>query len=167
MNANPITYTTEEIKEKVNALLLDTGLEGVFPVPVERLANMLGYKSYNFVPHNPNTSAISGAVEHETFRIYVNRMDTLSRQLFTVAHERGHIVLHKEQGNKIDYRSSLLSSNSPAEIEANSFAAMLLMPEKEFKEKWKLHNKDLSLVSSYFGVSPSAAEVRAKKLNLR
>ncbi len=164
--AQPVkNYSDSEIKEKVNQLLLDTGLDGVFPFPAERLANMLGYSSHYFLP-SEKTRSISGAVEHNKNRILINKMDPLARQFFTLAHEIGHIVLHKNKGNKIDFRTSLTDTTDPVELEANQFAAELLMPEEEFKKKWKEH-KDLELVSAYFGVSIAAAKVRADKLNLK
>jgi Zn-dependent peptidase ImmA (M78 family) len=161
MNAEKITT----IKQAIKKVLLETGLDEIYPFPVERLANMLGYDSYYFLPSD-NTRHISGAVEHDQHRILINQLDPVSRQLFTLAHEIGHIILHKNLGNKIDFRSSLANTNDPTEKEANRFAAELLMPEDDFKAQWRLYNQNSAIIASFFGVSRSAVEYRAATLKL-
>ena len=78
-----------------------------------------------------------------TVMIGVNSLHHLHRQRFTIAHECGHFVLHKGKRVHIDHafrvncrgatrvnpRNNLSSrAMDPEEIEANRFAAELLMP---------------------------------------
>lgn len=66
--------------------------------------------------------------------IGVNSLHHPNRQRFTIAHELGHLLLHKDEVhidrsfrvNRRDEVSSL--AVDPDEIEANRFAAELLMP---------------------------------------
>ena len=67
--------------------------------------------------------------------IGVNSLHHINRQRFTIAHECGHLLLHKGKDVHIDKtfrvnRRDELSSKAvdPDEIEANRFAAELLMP---------------------------------------
>lgn len=68
--------------------------------------------------------------------IGVNRLHTGERQRFTVAHEIGHFLLHNEdvvhvdKGQQIKRRDAKSKEGTDVEeMEANLFAAELLMPE--------------------------------------
>ncbi len=77
------------------------------------------------------------------------------RMRFTIAHELGHIVMHKQ---------SIPEPIIDIEKEANSFAAEFLMPSKEVKPF--LMNLDLQKMSSlkaYWKVSMGAILERARK----
>ncbi len=54
---------------------------------------------------------------------------SIERQIFTIAHELGHLVLHKENPNSKDYDKQ--------ENEADKFASELLMPQKAFEQEWE------------------------------
>ena len=45
---------------------------------------------------------ISGALKHEygKWRIYINRQDSSTRQIFTLAHELGHFFLHRDEAEE-------------------------------------------------------------------
>lgn len=79
--------------------------------------------------------------------LYNSNIESKGRILWSKAHELGHIVLkHKNQG-KVE------------EIEANTFASQLLLPQCLLKE---LINKNLGITTDYlitkFGLSKAAAE---------
>ncbi|SRR6266566_4172168 len=114
------------------------------PVPVERVARLLGAQ-LRYVPFE---GELSGLLSQEQGRIIigVNELHPKNRQRFTIAHELGHLKLHHHSELHIDhhYRVLLRSKRSsqaidPDEIEANTFAAELLMPlallEKDIKEQ--------------------------------
>lgn len=152
--------TRDEIKGIVEDLKLRSEIIEKYPYPVEELAKSLGYTSYYFSP-SKDTENISGAVNHDKKKIYINENDPIRRQLFTCAHEIGHIILHKNQGNIVDFRSSFVNPVDNIENEADMFAAELLMPEDLFKEKLKEYGS-LQIVASFFGVSLQAAMLRNK-----
>lgn len=56
---------------------------------------------------------------------------TVERQIFTIAHELGHIILHK---NSFDSLQEL--ENQIEENEANIFAGAFLVPSKGFEKEW-------------------------------
>ena len=76
------------------------------------------------------------------------------RDNFTIAHELGHLFLHKTEESKEFHRSG---EPKTEEVEANIFAAELLIPDTTILER---------MLASYFGVSPAAALVRMAVLNI-
>lgn len=119
--------------------------------------------------------------------IVVNANDSLPRQRFTMAHEFGHIIMHWDwldnQTNgldsdnyevlfrKIEYNSEHLNLK---EIQANEFAAELLLPHKLLKEvigsieKLRedplLFNEIKQRVSVAFNVSSTFANIQLLKI---
>lgn len=73
--------------------------------------------------------------------VYINSANTIERQIFTAAHELGHIcdVYSKVQAlyPEIDNYVQRISSETPEEYVSNKFAAELLMPEEIFKSELK------------------------------
>lgn len=98
------------------------------PVQPEQIINQIGDLKliYEDLPDN-----ISGKKYYDFdngyYVIVVNANHYKNRQRFTMAHELGHYALN--HGDKEDtlYRDSELE-NTPDEIEANAFAAEILMP---------------------------------------
>lgn len=104
------------------------------PVPVERLAKLLRAR----IVLQPFAGEISGIIHRNkdgSAVVGVNSSDTAERQRFTIAHELGHLVLHTNEKLHIDKNFPIgLRSDASGkatdenEIEANQFAAALLMP---------------------------------------
>src|SRR6266540_4610765 len=104
------------------------------PVPVEEIARQLGAR-LSFEHFGPDVSGIlyrdaSNAV------IGVNATHAKTRQRFTIAHEIGHLHLHEgrpmfvDRSVRVDRRDANAALGlDPDEIDANSFAAALLMPQ--------------------------------------
>lgn len=122
-------------------------------------------------------ASISGMIskQDKQVTIYIKNNDVPTRKKFTIAHELGHFFLHlsnQEEGDFVDRARSkiLLSSTSDyneddrnKEIEANQFAAALLMPENEVIK----HLSDCGSIDELarrFGVSVSAMENRLLNL---
>ena len=74
--------------------------------------------------------------------VVINRLDTIpvERQIFTSAHELGHLFLHQNS-----YNPDETAENDKQEKEADIFASYFLMPEKQFAEEWE-RNKGLHWV---------------------
>lgn len=118
-------------------------------------------------------------------RVIVNSSTPSRRQLFTLAHELGHITIPWHVGTIPDiinfspeelhelpaeYMASALTDlgrYSQMEQEANRFASELLMPEQWVKAQIAQHS-DLAqlhrIVSEVAGVSPLAASIRLQAL---
>lgn len=119
--------------------------------------------------------------------IKVNANESNNRQRFTVAHELGHFLLNHrimsvDSNDNLDddltksNSSSILFRNANSskgccllEIEANQFAANLLMPKNIFKYQWDLmkSESDFEKLAGTFQVSVLAIENRAKSLKLK
>lgn len=154
------------------------------PVQVGKLAEELGLQVVS-TTELPN--GISGSIskEGDDYIIYVNSKQPLRRQRFTIAHEIGHFVKHRDHLDAADEilnpaKKELVSSlprkdqssitlpdaeEKKREIEADDFAGELLMPQVKFKEIWS-KAQSLQVVADYFGVSAMAANVRAALLGL-
>lgn len=109
------------------------------PVPVEKIAKMLGAR----VVSTDFNNEISGLLVRRGSDIVIGvaKEQSKTRQRFTVAHEIGHLVLHEGEEVHVDreFRVKLRSQASSTavdvdEIEANAFAASLLMPESLLRE---------------------------------
>lgn len=111
--------------------------------------------------------------------IAVNEAHHPNRQRFSVAHELGHYLLHCDAGSvfidasPVFFRDETSSEGSDRqEIEANAFAAELLMPEEDIRRV--IGNKPLDAfdepgvrrLAARFGVSAQALTIRLTKLGL-
>lgn len=100
-------------------------------VDVDRIAEGLGIA----VVRGPLGESTSGVIYREgrQTRIGINDAQSRVRQRFTLAHELGHFLIHKEQALWVDSHMMFRSDSSagdPREVEANHFAAELLMPRR-------------------------------------
>jgi Zn-dependent peptidase ImmA (M78 family) len=103
------------------------------PIPVDRIAKRQGL----MLRAEPLESTLSGFLYRAGDRAVVgtNSLQPQVRQRFTVAHELGHFMLHELEELHVDrqvhfkLRSKLSSQGTDDdEIEANLFAAEILMP---------------------------------------
>lgn len=145
------------------------------PVPVEKLAALVNAT----IRYEPFDGEMSGMVHRSSEGksiIGVNSSHSQVRRRFTIAHELGHLLLHAHEDFHVDekfliekfpmYRkgsSSLATDDS--EIEANQFAAELLMPSHMLKvELERLHGgvdvDDIGNLASVFDVSIQAMTIR-------
>ncbi|UYF99347.1 ImmA/IrrE family metallo-endopeptidase [Halomonas sp. GD1P12] len=96
-----------------------------------------------------------------------NTTEPSYRQRFTQAHELGHVVLgHVRNGASPKRDTSFaVSSNDQDEIDANQFAAELLMPEEYVRTAVK-QEFNLNKLANLFDVSTTAMHYRLKNLRL-
>ena len=59
---------------------------------------------------------------------FINSKNPLENQRWTLAHELGHFVLHKEEGGHLFTDGIFCGTEEDAEWQANCFAAEILMP---------------------------------------
>jgi Zn-dependent peptidase ImmA (M78 family) len=146
------------------------------PVNVERVAKAEGVR----VEYAPLDGELSGLahVRDGVPIIGVNMLHAPNRQRFTLAHELGHIFLHRPQlelAVHVD-RGSLrrdpvsAAGTDPQEIEANAFASELLMPEHLIKAALEgkaidLEDDDaIAALAKRFRVSDAAMRLRLDTL---
>lgn len=174
------TYTMKnDAKAKVRELLSKLEISEA-PVPIEEIANYLGAK----VHYKPLKDDLSGMVlieEDGKAVIGINSLHPETRQRFTLAHEVAHLILHCKETLHLDgamrtfisYRNVYSSLGlSRKEIEANRFAAELLMPESFLKvdlavDKDRLDPEDLiEKLSLKYQVSVQCMTLRLNHLHL-
>ena len=110
--------------------------------------------------------------------IFTNSSSRSAREIFTLAHEIGHAILHLENGHSfIDNKLTIMGKCiTDKEQEANYFAACLLMPEndvrrfidieiEEFNEKG-LSALDIARMMSEFNVSFDMTLNRLESLSI-
>jgi Zn-dependent peptidase ImmA (M78 family) len=152
------------------------------PVDVEGVARQLGLQ----VVEKPLGGASGLLITGEgRALICVNSVgETRQRQRFTIAHEIGHFVLrhqfekgehvHVDRGNFISARNARASAGVDLkEIEANQFAAALLMPvglvEAEASKlvgDGPLLDQHVALLATKFDVSEQAMTIRLSSLGV-
>lgn len=153
--------STASIETQASAVISKAGADGIIPVPLDLIARTLGFEPYKF----EGQGEISGLVDYDNKKIYINGNESETRQRFTLAHEIGHAVMHKGQ-RIVDYRKTIDAPSTDIEREANRFASELIMPPNRFKAAWRERNGNVYRVAAYFGVSHAAASFRAKNLGL-
>lgn len=121
-------------------------------------------------------------LDQRHWAIVVNKSHSVVRQRFTMAHELAHLLLHgytsahADRGFKVRLRDSHSSEGSVLEeIEANNFAAELLMPESLLRQQLENHTieyapedpsneRQLARLAREFNVSKQALSIRLSGL---
>lgn len=164
-----------DIDSRANQLLEKHNMENAVPVDVEDLARREGIR---ILPKTLDDD-ISGFLIHKVGRttVVVNDSHAPVRRRFTVAHELGHFTQHVRSDVEnvfvdptVYFRNEVSSSGERIrEIEANKFAAALLMPATAVRKQ--IANLDEEIGSQLvvklaeaFGVSQAAMGYRLVNL---
>lgn len=125
------------------------------------------------LPENPDIFSGAFAYDEELGPCFlINSLQPKLRRTFTMAHEYGHCIVHRNQLAHIDAHP-LLDKTSPKERFANAFAAAFLMPKHAvnealsqliYRESTKLTFEVVIRLAVYFGVSFEATGWRLVSL---
>jgi Zn-dependent peptidase ImmA (M78 family) len=171
-------HKLEQIEQRAEKILRDTNAWRV-PVPIDRVARGLNLKTEASVLGDDISGLL--VVEKKRGALGYNSTHARVRQRFTIAHEVGHYVMHVKNSTQLrlfidryvafrDDESS--AGNDWKEVEANAFAAALLMPARLVREEIKKHQldlddeDDLGALAKQFHVSTSAMSYRLVNLGL-
>ncbi len=150
------------------------------PVDPFKLARIENIDIYNASFKKMDGDYVLGAIqkdENEDISIYINERDPYTRKRFTLAHELGHYYLghlngHENQIVELE-RNAGYNTYNTLEIQANQFAASLLMEKNSVIEYYNILKKSnhafsyiLTTLSNIFGVSQQAMNFRLKNLGL-
>ena len=136
------------------------------PIPVHEIAERNGVNVV-VADFGNSSNAVSGYSEFEESKLYVNKDDGIMRQLYAIAHELGHWVLHRriiEQDS--DCYDALPrfydpDRSEPLEREADIFAAHLMIPGHMLR--YGLVRKvPAARLAGVFGVTVSLMEFRLR-----
>ena len=147
------------------------------PIPIKDIIRSQGIK-LKTLDRGDDISGILIIERNNTTIGYMSHEPEV-RQRFTMAHELGHFILHREgelfvdKGFKTMYRPT---TNTPStewqEWEANEFAACILMPENLMREEVQKAEMDygdniwIRELADKFKVSESAMSIRISRLGL-
>ena len=157
------------IERVVGKLLKQQGSNGP-PVSVDRIA-----KAQGCTVKASDLRDVSGILvrSKDGNIIGVNSTHPEARRRFTIAHELGHLMLHEGEQVHFDkeFRVSLRSNESSAgtnveEMEANFFAASLLMPDAMLAADPRAYSIELENVESMRELA-SAYKVSVQAMTLR
>lgn len=137
--------TAQALRKYVTEILAEHGITAP-PIPVIDLAEKLGAR-VRLLPFEGELAGILVRRDDEKI-IGVNSLHHPNRQRFTIAHEIGHLLLHKADvhlDKTFVHRRDETSSRAvdPDEIEANRFAAELLMPYEMIMEDLLVQDIDV------------------------
>lgn len=162
-----------EIERRVDDILEEENITKA-PVPVEKIARILGAT----IRYSALDEELSGMIyaKEDKIIIGVNALQHPNRQRFTIAHEIGHLSLHKSAINNeihVDKQFQVLMRDTKAslgtdqmEVEANFFASALLIPNSLLKQHLENHSFDIddedfiSDIAKKFKVSVQAMQLK-------
>ena len=166
--------------EVLTAELLSKAQVQYPPVPIEEIAVSQGALLARH--HFSGTESGFALRQDGRWIIGVNTATSQRRQRFSIAHELGHLLLHPGKPLIVDHsvliskRDNLSSTGTdPEEIEANRFAANILMPHEMILHQlqqdmpiYKFDSRDelIAHMARAFDVSTEAMGYRLINLNI-
>ena len=167
----------EEIEDQATRVLYSVFEDAKeIPIPVD-LKKILDFYKIQYLEGDfgEPLKEVSGAlvVEGDSKTIMIASDEQATRIRFTIAHELGHIILHKKENDtEVFYRKNAIDPSlgfDPAkatnETEANWFAASLLMP-RGYVEKYTNIGAPLEDLAEIFSVSRTAMLYRVRSLGI-
>ena len=166
-----------EIRKKADSFRGECRLSRYGIIDLFKECERLGYKLFRY-PLGESADLGFTVKRDSDIVIFTNSCSRLSREIFTLAHEIGHVILHlTDTASFIDDTVTITGrSTDTKEQEANYFAACLLMPSENvnrfidleiqnFRENG-LSAMDIARVMSAFGVSFDMALNRLESLDV-
>lgn len=163
-------------EERATVILAEAGVDAP-PVPVAAIASSLGAE-VSYAPFEGEVSGMLARGDHGAAVIGVNSAHANTRQRFTVAHEIAHLVMHPgtrmfiDRFVRVNWRDG---KSNLEEVEANAFAAQLLMPKdlvleqvgKAVNAREQVTPDALArMLAKAFQVSPQAMSYRLENLGI-
>lgn len=150
--------------EHLIALAEEKGLQ-TNPLNISELARHLGIA----VRYEPMQDEESGSLKKDkktgSWVMTVNSLHHPHRQRFTIAHEIGHRIRHAANSDSFEDTTFFRNGESNwMEVEANTFAAALLMPKNAFDNFIETVSSKVEDIAMHFQVSSHAVRIRAKVL---
>ena len=156
----------KKIQQLVQNIMQQYNLQSI-PVDIEALAGHIGAE----IKRDHFDLTLSGFALQKNGAKYigVNSEEGYERQRFTIAHELGHLFLHKQDSVSYDKGAGVVmlrdihasQGTDIKEIEANRFAAELLMPEVSIRQDLSDHG-DIDLMAADEKSIKLIAELAAK-----
>ena len=135
---------------------------------VDKLIKLIPGVKLEYVPMDPSLSGSLSKRGNE-WLIQINNTHSKTRQRFSIAHELGHYVYHKDDEKEfVDTAFFRGMTSDNLEYTSNKFASDLLMPEDVVRRLIDKENvRSVAELASIFGVSSAAMLYRVKELNYK
>lgn len=163
-----IERNAENVRDECN--ITDYGFKDIFEA-----SDKLGYRTIRY-PIGAEAFLGFALIKDSERIIFSNSSLILSREIFSVAHEIGHQRLHLNEKGRTLIKDDDFSDRDELEVEANYFAACLLMPMEKVEKFVRLELKDkdittwdgldIARIQTAFNVSYDMALIRFRKLNI-
>jgi Zn-dependent peptidase ImmA (M78 family) len=174
----PVRPRYARIEQLVESLLKEAGVTAP-PVPIETIV-----KARGITIRELDLKDVSGLVVRDgnLTVIGVNKDHVPTRKRFTIAHECAHALLHDgkevryDKDFRVDFRSGVSSLGVDVEeMEANFFAACILMPRRFLEADPRISQMDVEedasdtvkLLAARYKVSSHAMSIRLGTLAAR
>lgn len=172
---NSIRNINAQIKSIFSEIKVDS-----LPVKIEDIAKKCGLRVLPYAFDEDISGVL--VIEDNVGTIGYNQNESRVRRRFTIAHELGHYILHKDRsklfmdkGFKAIFRSKnsgMTEETKRMEEEANAFAASILMPDHFLRKELEKIEFDLSSeddiknLAKIFDVSSTAMYFRIRNSGL-
>lgn len=163
-----IERNAEYVRDECN--ITDYGIKDIFEA-----SEKLGYRTIRYPIGTEAFLGFSMIKDSERI-VFSNSSLILSREIFSVAHEIGHQRLHLKDQERTLIRDDDFTDRDDSEIEANYFAACLLMPMEKVDKFIRLELKDkdtefwdgfdIARIQTTFNVSYDMVLIRLKAMNI-
>jgi len=163
-----IEKIAENVRDECN--VTDYGFQNIFEA-----AEKVGYRVIRHPIVSESFLGFALIKENEKI-IFSNSSQILSREIFSIAHEIGHHKLHLTGEDKTIIRDDDFTERDANEIEANYFAACLLMPTEKVVKFIRLelnaknvdvwNGLDIARIQITFNVSYDMTLIRLKALGI-
>ncbi len=158
---------SREARHRANQVLKMVGVVAP-PVDVQAIAEFLGFTviPFDFPDDVSGVTFIEGDVKS----IGVNENHAQTRQRFSIAHELGHFLSgHESYDNDklhVEDQGRFLHSDNRQELEANEFAAELLLPSSFLRRDVAECGLDVPALAKRYEVSEQAMWIQLIDLKL-
>lgn len=170
MNKNrrlAIEKIAENVRDECN--ITDYGFKDIFEA-----SEKIGYRTIRY-PIGDDAFLGFAMIKNVERIVFSNSSLILSREIFSIAHEIGHQKLHLSEQGRTMIKDDDFNDRDESEVEANYFAACLLMPVDKVEKfiRLELNDKsiemldglDIARIQTAFNVSYDMALIRLKALN--
>lgn len=176
------TMNLEDMPARAQEVLTYFGINDFSEgVPIVGILHKLGFKAYQKELKPEGLSAYI-AVDPKYQDVYgsnkitcVHSLDNFGHKRFALAHELAHYLFDFNENEELKYYNTYFPGRDETKLEerrANTFAANLLMPEQEFRNRFnefqKLQSKVdiVTALGNYFRVSATAVLRRFEELGI-
>ncbi|WP_157669316.1 ImmA/IrrE family metallo-endopeptidase [Chitinibacter sp. GC72] len=155
----------DSIASIVEALRTGCKVNGVIKFPIVEALELLVAEGFQVLPidemgENEGLTYPDSGVVCIREDVYEKAVDGDPRARFTLAHELGHLVLHKNIGLARSNSNLVMKIYENSEWQADEFAGQLLAPDHIIAKM-----KTAAEIAAKCGISLSSAMIRQKKKN--